>query len=357
MASNNIAFFFLGAAGLTAIGATWGIVTMMNAEEAKVEAEEQRAAEVKAVTVVAASRTLYQGVEIGNDDLFVITIPKEFLPMVKLTEGAGAPVDPKKKVGDPVTPETFQTRERVVGQVPRERILKNEIIRPERLADVNTGVGLNAFVQRGMRALSLDLKGADAVTSFLSPGNYVDILVTVEDEVGNLRTEALMQSVFVLGVNSKAENETDEEAKARGKQKPTVTFMVTPEQAEEMAFAQEMGDVSLSLRNIQDLTYGAIDPGDLNAVLRRVTPLPTAPVASASPVSRAIVSKPVQVAGTPAPAAPAAAAAAGPTIQLIRGGTASFEPEMKAPVEGKTLVIEGNVTSDDGMGKGGPKRK
>jgi hypothetical protein len=52
-----------------------------------------------------------------------------------------------------------------------------------------------------------------------------------------------------------------------------------------------------------------------------------------------------------------AAAATGPTIQLIRGGTASFEPEMKTPVEGKTLVIEGNMTSEDGMGKAGAKKK
>ena len=274
MASRNLAQFFLIGSVLTALGGTWGIVSLMNAQEAARDTA-KRAKVSRTVTVVAASRTLYQGVEITADDLYVIQIPPEYLPMVDPAVAEEATEETKEEgaKADSATAkikaQVFTTRERVIGQVPRERILKNEIIRPERLADVSSGVGLNAFIQRGMRAVSIDLTGSSALTHFLQPGNYVDVLVTIEDDNGAMRTEPLMQSVFVLAVNSRAENEDDDDVKSRGKQTPSVTFMVMPEQAEELAFAAEIGKLAISLRNIQDTNFSDIDAMTLNAVLRR----------------------------------------------------------------------------------------
>ena len=274
MASRNLAQFFLIGSVLTALGGTWGIVSLMGAQEAARDTA-RKAKVSRTVTVVAASRTLYQGVEITEDDLYVIQIPPEYLPMVDpgVAEEAKDETTEEVAKADSATAkikaQVFTTRERVIGQVPRERILKNEIIRPERLADVSSGVGLNAFIQRGMRAVSIDLTGSSALTHFLQPGNYVDVLVTIEDDNGAMRTEPLMQSVFILAVNSRAENEDDDDVKSRGKQTPSVTFMVMPEQAEELAFAAEIGKLAISLRNIQDTNFSDIDAMTLNAVLRR----------------------------------------------------------------------------------------
>jgi pilus assembly protein CpaB len=274
VASRNLAQFFLIGSVLTALGGTWGIVSLMNAQEAARDTA-KKAKVSRTVTVVAASRTLYQGVEITADDLYVIQIPPEYLPMVDPAVAEEASEESTEEVAkadsatSKIKAQIFTTRERVIGQVPRERILKNEIIRPERLADVSSGVGLNAFIQRGMRAVSIDLTGSSALTHFLQPGNYVDVLVTIEDDNGAMRTEPLMQSVFVLAVNSRAENEDDDDVKTRGKQTPSVTFMVMPEQAEELAFAAEIGKLAISLRNIQDTNFSDIDAMTLNAVLRR----------------------------------------------------------------------------------------
>jgi pilus assembly protein CpaB len=259
--SNKIALMFFIGAIVVAGGAIYGIFAILNGYRAASAALEKP---IETVTVVAASRTLYQGVGITNDDLFVVNIPPDYLPVVK---------DPEKN--EIVKVETFQSRERVVGQVPRERILANEFIRPERLADGNAGIGLNAVIPRGMRAISVGVQGADAVSGFLTPGDYVDVLVTMRDELNRRRTETILQAVFVLGVNSRAQDEHGKEV-ARGPQAPSVTFLVTPKQAEDMAYADEIGALGLTLRHLRDTDYTALSGADLDTLLghlaRKVVP-------------------------------------------------------------------------------------
>jgi pilus assembly protein CpaB len=205
------------------------------------------------VTVIVAARDLYQGVTITEEDLYLVEIPPKYLP-----EGI------------------FLSPEYVVGRIPRERILANEFVRGDRLADPESGVGLNAVIPRGMRAVSIDVKDAEALSGFLNPLNYVDVLVTVDppDKDIPAETRTLLQAVFVLGVNSRMAKETREEARdRRGAQKPSVTLLVTAEQAEQIAHANGVGEIRLSLRNDLDVNYatleGGVDIEDLRRQLRR----------------------------------------------------------------------------------------
>lgn len=257
--NNRIALLFFGGALLVATAAIYGIFSILNGYNRVARVIDKP---METVTVVAASRTLYQGVGITNDDLFVVNVPPEFLPIMR------DKANPKEHVKAQV----FNSRERVVGQVPRERILANEFIRPERLADGSNGVGLNALIPRGMRAISVGLRGSDAVQGFLTPGNYVDVLVTMKDELGRRRTETILQAVFVLGVNSRAQNDSAAEVAARGNNSPSVTFLVTPNQAEDIAYADELGDLSLTLRNVQDVVYTQLGGADLDTLLFRLAP-------------------------------------------------------------------------------------
>jgi pilus assembly protein CpaB len=292
--SNRIALLFFIGAIVVAGGAIYGIFSILNGYRTAAEKADKP---IETVTVVAASRTLYQGVGITTDDLFVVNIPPDYLPVVKGKD--------QKEV---VKVETFQSRERVVGQVPRERILANEFIRPERLADGNAGIGLNAVIPRGMRAISVGVQGADAVSGFLTPGNYVDVLVTMKDELNRRRTETILQAVFVLGVNSRAQNETGQEAASRGAQAPSVTFLVTPKQAEDMAYADEIGAISLTLRNVQDVNYTSLSGADLDTLLRRLAP--KVDIEEIKPIER----RPVRIEREPI-----AVRTPGPTITVIRG--------------------------------------
>ena len=214
------------------------------------------------VMVIVAARDLYQGVTITEEDLYAVQIPPRFLP-----EGI------------------FLSPEHVVGRIPRERILANEFVRADRLADPESGVGLNAVIPRGMRAISVNIKDGAALSGFLNPGNYVDVLVTIEPDPESNKggkevepeTKTLLQAVFVLGVNSRMQRDNAEDIEQRGPQKPSVTLLVTADDAEKVAHAENMGDIRLSLRNDLDVNFAenlpGVDVGALRGKLKVVAPV------------------------------------------------------------------------------------
>jgi pilus assembly protein CpaB len=248
------------------------------------------------VMVIVASRVLYQGVTITEEDLYAVEIPPRFL-----TDGV------------------FLSPEHVVGRVPRERILSNEFIRAERLSDPESGIGLNAVIPRGMRALSVPISGGAALRGFLQPGNYVDVLLTYGEQ-----TSILMQAVFVLAVDSRMEKETALEAMSRrGRQTPNVTFLVTADQAEKVVDAQQSGSLTLALRNDLDVNYAKTAGIDVDGLLDLIRPRPTVrrvnqpkPAKKRVQVSSGeVVVEPAVVAPVPEPAP------SGSILRLIRGSS------------------------------------
>ncbi len=199
-------------------------------------AEAQAPMEYK--TIIVAKRTLWPGATIAEQDLEL----KEFLP-------------------DFIPAEALRVKEEAINRVPRERILAQEFIRKERLADREAGRGLNAIVPRGMRAVSLDIQGGSAVSGFLNPGNYVDILVTIGEQGSALQTVTMLQAVTVLAVNDRLgaaktpKGKKGKKGRKTGKRgKPSVTVAVTPDQAEKITYAHTQGAVTLTLRNDIDVT-------------------------------------------------------------------------------------------------------
>jgi len=208
------------------------------------------------VMAIVAARDLYQGITITEEDLYALEIPAKYL-------GKVAPA------GD-----AYQSPEHVVGRIPRERILANEFIREERLADADEGIGLNAIIPRGMRAISINVDGGSAVSGFLNPGNYVDVLVTLEPDQGarDSTTKTLLQAVYVLAVNNRLGNgsKTKDEQEARRptrRFRPSVTLAVTPDQAEQLAYAEKKGTITLALRNDLDVGFAPVGNTTASEVL------------------------------------------------------------------------------------------
>lgn len=189
---------------------------------------------------IIAARDLFQGIKITEEDIAAVEIPEKYLPH-----------------------NGYVAAEHVIGRVPRERILINEFIREERLADPEEGVGLNAIIPRGMRAISINLAGGRAGSGFVNPGNIVDIIVTITPDDGSKarETHTVLQAVPVLAVNDRLKgNKTGQEAKRR--LKPSVTLAVTPEEAEQVAHAEQQGEITLALRNDLDRVYTTLDGTD-----------------------------------------------------------------------------------------------
>jgi len=225
------ALVFLLVAIVAGVIAIVALVNMIGQYQARID-EAKRPEDT--VMVIVAARDLYQGVQVTEEDLYAVEIPPRYLP-----EGV------------------FLSPDHVVGRIPRERILANEFVRASRLADPESGIGLNAIIPRGMRAISVNIRDGQALSGFLNPGNYVDVLVTIAPEMRGVNdeivTETLLQAVFVLGVNSRLGSETREDAKRRGKQSPSVTLLVTALQAERLSHAENQGELRLLLRNDLDV--------------------------------------------------------------------------------------------------------
>jgi len=119
------------------------------------------------VMVIVAARNLQAGIQIKETDLYAVEIPPRFVP-----EGV------------------FLSPDHVVGRFPRERVLANEYIRSERLAN-NGGDALADKVPQGRRAASIAI--STPVATALKSGGTVDLYVR---EVDNSCALAVAASVL-----------------------------------------------------------------------------------------------------------------------------------------------------------------
>jgi len=79
----------------------------------------------------------------------------------------------------------------------------------------------------------------------------------------------------VLGVNSRMQRETKEEAQQiRGAQRPSVTLLVTADQAEQIAHAGNMGEIVLSLRTDLDVMDVQLHGVNIDDLRRQLAPTP-----------------------------------------------------------------------------------
>lgn len=250
-----IVFLVIGA--VAAVALVFLVVNIMRNYEQRIA---EASAPVETVYAMVASRDLYQGVVITEEDIFPFAVPADMLE-----------------------PTVYRSPEHVVGRIPRERILVDEYVRVERLADADEGIGLNAIIPRGQRAISININDGNALSGHLAPSNYVDVLVTIRDEDDRDKryTKTLLQAVYVLAVNSRnsasrrGEVDPEEEREAARRYRPSVTLAVTPEQAQEVAHGADQGEITLALRSQQDISYEETDGVTTRDITGEVAARPT----------------------------------------------------------------------------------
>lgn len=207
---------------------------------------------------------LYQIIATYQRDLDVASRPPETMSVVvaaaSLHQGVTLTVEMLKveQIEPGYVPDNvFDDVNNLIGRVPNERIIAGEYIRNERLADPLAGIGLNAIIPRGQRAISIGISDGQGVSGFLNPGNYVDILLTIQSEkLDEKRTVTMMQAVKVLAVNSRLSLDQDEGKGMDGAEhRPSVMIAVTPDDAERITHATNAGTLTLTLRNDVDVTH------------------------------------------------------------------------------------------------------
>jgi len=111
---------------------------------------------------------------------------------------------------------------------------------------------LSRLISPKGRAVTLDLQERNAVGLWVRPNDHVDVLGSFRDpETQQLRTTTLLQNVVVLATGhlTAAATHVPEEEKRFS----TVTLLALPEEAEILTLAQELGTLTLLLRNPDDL--------------------------------------------------------------------------------------------------------
>lgn len=121
--------------------------------------------------------------------------------------------------------------------------------------------GLADDVRHRMRAVSVPVSGAAAVSGHVRPNDHVDVLgsFALPSPAGGTAAEAelvtmtVLQNVTVLATGAETSRS---EARRAGGGYGTVTLLVTPREAEVLVFAQQMkGRLFLTLRNPSDIHY------------------------------------------------------------------------------------------------------
>lgn len=216
---------------------------------------------------------------------------------------------------------------------------------------------LAAALGPGMRAVTFPVSAQSAVAGFVFPGDRIDLVLTQSVTGGGdgqpLKvSETIMRNVRVLATDQRTDNTVDDTGKTVVKTFGSVTVEATPKLAEQLAVAQTLGQISLSLRSLADnssqleqaIASGAVHvpegtgPKAEKAMLAQLAKDPQVgdtTFATGADVSRfarrSVPAKPeMAMSGVPAggPGGPPAStiAVSGPVIRVARGSSVTVVP-------------------------------
>lgn len=146
----------------------------------------------------------------------------------------------------------FADLKELQDRVVKTSVQRGEAILGAKLAPVGTQGGLSAVIADGKRAMTVRVNDVVGVAGFALPGNYVDVMVNAQqdktDGKGNDEqrqiSKTVLEHVLVLAVAQEA---------GRDETKPkvvnAVTLELSPEDAEKLDLARNVGTLSLVLRN------------------------------------------------------------------------------------------------------------
>jgi len=218
-------------------------------------------------TIVAAAKPLPFGTPLAEDNIQEIPWAAKSLP-------AGAFVTKKDllKDGRRVTLTTIESD---------EPILNSKITGPGQRAS------LSSLLDSDKRAITVRVDDVRGVAGFILPSDRVDVVLIRSETVDGARkdfSDLLLQDLKVIAVDQIVSEQKDRPTVAKA-----VTLEVTPQQAQKISLANNIGHLSLILRKAGDshtVANQSISQSDLidNDSIRRE--------ASAVPIPSVVVEKP-----------------------------------------------------------------
>ena len=157
------------------------------------------------------------------------------------------------------------TMRNLSGSIARSALLAGEPITAQKLIKAGQGGVLAAILPQGMRAISTKIRAETAAGSLILPNDHVDVILIrrvhgrgQDDTV----VDTLFRNVRVIAIGQQLE--TKEGKKSADSSATTATLELTPRQSEMMALANSMGEITLSLRSVADLSSDPERAGGLD---------------------------------------------------------------------------------------------
>jgi pilus assembly protein CpaB len=153
------------------------------------------------------------------------------------------------------------------GSVARAPLLPGEPVTTHKLVKAGEGGVLAAILPAGMRAISTRIKDETAVAKLILPNDHVDVILIQRRRGRNggedFVSDTLFRNVRVLAIGQLIEAKEGK----KGAEGTTATLELTPRQAELLALANSMGEITLALRSVADMSSSG--PGTGNPLSQR----------------------------------------------------------------------------------------
>jgi pilus assembly protein CpaB len=146
-------------------------------------------------------------------------------------------------------------------RVAQVQLVTGQPVTENLLAPTGTGIGLQAVIPPGKRAISIEINEFSGVGGMLIPGCHVDVLATVQGENGGeMISRTIVQDIQVSAVGQRMINQPPPPANGNPDEKRndgpqvvrSVTLLATPAEAEAIELASASGRPRLVLRSGAD---------------------------------------------------------------------------------------------------------
>jgi len=252
----------LGLALLAALVISLGITSVFYIRITRTQASSRP----KTKSVVAAAVALQPGTPITAENLTEINWPENVA-----LEGL------------------VEKKEEVTGHIVMYAIAANDPVLKRDLASSSSFV-LAAKIPDGMRATAVKTNEVMNIAGFIFPGSRVDVLVTIRSDNNNASTTSrtVLQNVQVLSTGTRM----DPDPNGKPENVSVVTLLVTPEQSEKLALAENQGTIQFVLRNGGDGATPetpAVDMAQLTGMPKPPVPQPEKPrIKAAAPAVKPV---------------------------------------------------------------------
>ncbi|MCC5517347.1 Flp pilus assembly protein CpaB [Vibrio splendidus] len=182
---------------------------------------------------------------------------------------------------DHVTPEDISAAHTMSG-LARTKLIKDSILSKADITEPEGGYSLSLKLQPGYRAISVPVDQVTSNSGFIEPGDRVDILLLGSQDGELLRYGNSSQGLYVttivhdarvLAFNNKQTAESYQKARESNgfengiPEDSSVSLEVTPEQANQVVLAKQLGKLTLVLRGQNEAQD---QPQHANAVTLKV---------------------------------------------------------------------------------------